>query len=392
MTRPSAEDKALQIQQLREAGAAQVALGRFVFPVVRKSKKPFFGTHGHLDAQNNLHALTRKWDEGQLANVGINLIRSNLTVLDIDSGLTDLQHALEWAKLKNIDQTFMVVSGRETFGIHFYFSGTRKNGRFQDGEVKGDIKCNGFCVSPGSIHNSGRTYTPVNQLVPAPLPEWLRDYDTKAKAETSEVELSRPNEELEYDEEYATQKVFAGRRHWFLLKQAGWFRDRGCERDTIISALKDLCINRCADGEDYLTQNERSIHDMANEVCKQPIGRARAHKAPRPRPELEQYLEELCPLGVTMNKSDVIATVTNEGFYFPGNSRDRMAILRAIRSLNIKTWKQGGKTFWLREEAPEHRVEGEEGRTPIASSCDAQQTSHIAHVCNVTPQMSLADI
>jgi hypothetical protein len=69
----------------------------WLFALPLGGKLPYRGTHGFKDARNDETALLN-WNNGQLNNPGIDLERSNLTVLDIDQGLGDVKHALDFLK------------------------------------------------------------------------------------------------------------------------------------------------------------------------------------------------------------------------------------------------------------------------------------------------------
>jgi hypothetical protein len=311
--------------------------------------------------------LLKRWEEGEDANPAIYLAASNLTVLDIDSGLMNLEHALAWAKLKGIDNTMMVVTGRANFGIHFYFQGTcSKNAVYKCESIRGDIKVNGYSVAPGAVHENGSTYTLINDFPPAPLPDWLRDYSAEKKPRKAKVKqtdalgtasltttIVGPNEHLKWGEEYPNQKVHHPQRHRFLWKHAQWLRERGLEYDTILLALHDLCINRCNDGKNYWKEEEERLKNMARITCETPIGRTLSKNGPRPRPEFEKYMAALLPEGVACNKKDILLRAENEGFYFPSKSRDRMALTRALRALHVTTYKDGCIEHYLRLDTPQ---------------------------------------
>jgi hypothetical protein len=100
------------------------------------------------------------------------------------------------------------------------------------------------------LHKSGLVYRGNGHPV-APLPQWLQDYEdplVKAKRKQREVQkkvggTSQTNK--------VDSKIASGRRHNFLLREAGRLRWQGLETDTIYLALKDICLRFCADGENY---------------------------------------------------------------------------------------------------------------------------------------------
>src|ERR1039458_9357958 len=177
-----------ECESLLAAAEAALQKGWYVFGSPYKTKATFAGSHGSKDALNDDRAL-RRWEEGTPANPCIRLDKSGLTVLDADHGLTSIEHAEAWAQANGIPATYIVSSGRQPFGCHFYFKGTRTlpdvtrnlaTGRvgFELDGVSGDIKCHGHVVAEGGLHKSGRVYRGNGRHV-APLPQWLRDYDNR---------------------------------------------------------------------------------------------------------------------------------------------------------------------------------------------------------------------
>jgi len=354
--------KPKDLQKRKEAAESLVKRGWYIFPVVRENKKPFAGTSGHLDAVNNTDALLKRWEEGEDANPAINLVASNLTVLDIDSGFVSLTHALAWAKSKGIDNTLMVITGRANFGIHFYFTGVRpKNAVYKEGDIRGDIKVNGYSVAPGAVHENGNTYDIANDVPPAPLPDWLLNYSAEKKprkakiasgipdAELEAIKVAGPNEHLEHGDEYPNQFVHHPQRHKSLWKWALKLRDLGLEHQSLLLALHDLCINRCNDGRRYWRENKEKIKTMAETVCKNPIGRTRSKNGPRPRPELEKQIAWLLPENIPCDRKLLLSQLAETFFYDPQTNQGRKALSRALKALNVTIYKEKDVWMYLRE-------------------------------------------
>jgi putative DNA primase/helicase len=97
------------------------------------------------------------WANKPNANYGIDLGRSNLTVLDFDNGRPPAE--------LNLPVSFQVSTSR---GTRVYFAGTSKQGKVKLlGETFGDTKSGGgYVLGPGCIHPDGPTYTVV---VDAPI-------------------------------------------------------------------------------------------------------------------------------------------------------------------------------------------------------------------------------
>lgn len=109
-----------------------------------------------------------------LRNLGIDCGRSNFLVVDEDRPGAFIEYAASLGE--EIPVTFSVRTGK---GTHFYLRQPEGeplgNGR---GKLSGqgiDIRGKGgFTVAPGSVHQTGALYTPVDPSVPiAPAPGWL---------------------------------------------------------------------------------------------------------------------------------------------------------------------------------------------------------------------------
>ena len=206
-----------------------------------------------------------------------------LTVLDIDTGLHSVEHALAWAESHGIPDTYMVVSGRETFGVHFYLRGVRTLSDCHidfDDSVSGDLKCHGHVVAEGGLHKSGRFYYSPNPDAPVgDLPSFLRDYSPKKKYDTTD-EQGRPNTTglpIRDERGMATtvkrgdrlgRFVARGNRHKYLMNRAGHLRREGGSRQSIYSMLKDIREQLCVDSFEI---PDRELELMADYVAKCPV-------------------------------------------------------------------------------------------------------------------------
>jgi hypothetical protein len=258
--------KGNECESLRAAAEAALRKGWYIFGSPYKTKATFAGSHGSKDALNDDRALLR-WEQGTPANPCIRLDKSGLTVLDADHGLTSIEHAEAWSEANGIPATYIVSSGRQPFGCHFYFKGTRTlpdvtrhlpRVGFELNGVSGDIKCHGHVVAEGGLHKSGLVYRGNGRPV-ALLPQWLRDYEdplvkakrTQREAQTKVSQTSQSNP--------TDIKIASGRRHNFLLHEAGRLRWQGLETEAIYLALKDICRRFCDDGENYADSQLRQL-------------------------------------------------------------------------------------------------------------------------------------
>jgi hypothetical protein len=311
-------NKDLRSKELR---AAEIALHRgwWVFGTCPASKKPFKGTHGSKDARNDDTALLR-WDTDPEANPCVRRDKSGLTVLDADHGLTSLEHAEAWAAANNIPSTYIVQSGREGGGFHFYFKGVRKlpdvvrnpsAGRvgFELDGVSGDIKCHGHVVLAGGLHKTGTTYRGNGrEKFIAPLPDLIRDYrDPKdvRQSEAYKVRVAKwaavypePTEPTQY-----LWKKNDG-RHNQLLSDAGRLRQLGLEEDAIYLGLKNIAARWFEDGVNY---DDAEIRRLAHDIGAKPCHRILLppqkktgliiRTEPTPRGLVAQFLRQEFPVG-----------------------------------------------------------------------------------------------
>jgi len=350
-----------ELDSLRAAAQAALRKGWYVFGSPYKTKATFKGSHGSRDALNDSRALTR-WDNGIPANPCIRLDRSGLTILDVDHGLTSMKHAEAWAEANGLPPTYIVSSGRQPFGCHFYFNGTRtlpdviRNksiGRigFELDGVSGDIKCHGHVVAEGGLHKSGLVYRGNGRAV-ASLPEWLRDYeDPIAKARRKLREAANEKAGQSSQTGATDNKVSKGRRHGFLLREAGRLRWQGLETDTIYLALKDICARFCEDGDNY---SDCDLRGMAQFTGQKPCDRKVARKkfmvraAPQTQQELvarslEREFKEGCPVSIETIKK----RLKPEHFSVSeGTLRRAMTIAGFLKT--AKDPSDGRKQLWMR--------------------------------------------
>lgn len=180
---------------MKQQALALAGLGMHVFPLTARSKEPFGGSRGHLDASNDPDQIERLWSGSLFANIGINCGASGLYVIDIDmcpwKGKTGQN---TWALLVE-QHGFVPTYAVRTWsgGLHLYYrmpqgvilrNTTGKGGSTGRGlgahiDTRGE---GGFVVAPGSfvreIDASGLhegTYTVEQDIPIADLPQWIID-------------------------------------------------------------------------------------------------------------------------------------------------------------------------------------------------------------------------
>lgn len=194
------------------------------------------------------------WNEGQEANYGVGCGPSNITVVDCDHGLKSFEEFELWREKHGIPETFTVVSGRDGFGAHMYFTGAVPTVGFNIGDVTGELKgLGGYVVGPGSIHPSGKKYIIVRDINLAPLPEGLV---TLAKDKVKNKLDFIPKKE-------GGELIAAGNRWIHLQSTAGKLRNAGLDEDGIYAALKNFSSNNCEDGDNYPDEKIKALAQAA---------------------------------------------------------------------------------------------------------------------------------
>jgi hypothetical protein len=330
--------------------AAQAALnkGWHVFAAPHKTKSAYKGTHGSKDAVNDDRALSR-WKNGTPSNPCIRLDKSDLVVLDVDHGLTSLEHAEAWAAANDIPETYVVSSGRQGGGFHFYFRGNRilpdctRNpgaGRvgFELGDVSGDLKHHGHVVAEGGLHKSGATYRGNGKQV-APLPDWIRDYEDPAAKKKRERQETVVKKRAEGPVEQAESGVLieSGKRHDFLLREAGRLRYQGLEEQALYLALRDICRRFCEDGENYSDAGIRSLAKyIGAKSCDRRLRRPKVVVAriqpPTQQGLIAQSLRREFPIGCLVTIQTIMGRVATE---YPNASKT--TVQRAMLLANFVT-------------------------------------------------------
>ena len=152
-----------------------------VFPLSR-SKVPFKGTHGHLDASTDPQRVAELFKGRAGANIGLQC--GSIVVVDCDGPEA-------YARLKaaaephgGVPATLTAQTTREDGGLHFFFTPppgteirTRNETRASSGASGIDLKgAGGYVVLPPSINRKGREYKWLRELPIAEMPVWLIEF------------------------------------------------------------------------------------------------------------------------------------------------------------------------------------------------------------------------
>lgn len=144
----------------------------FVLPLEKKSKRPARFLHrGYLGASNN-KKVVEQWFTDIKLNIGINLVKSNLVVLDFD--YRNMTNPREFNYVNKLCLDINTYTVQTADGYHFYFicnPDDQFKGKITDGI---DIKHRGYVAAPPSIHPTGIKYKVINDSEPMKLPLTLR--------------------------------------------------------------------------------------------------------------------------------------------------------------------------------------------------------------------------
>ena len=157
------------------AALEYAARGYEVLPV-RESKAPYT-THGVKDATLNPEAITKWWNIWPHALIGIRCSKSFGYVLDVDvSGSKVGDETLKELEKTHGKLPLTLSATTASGGRHFVFTSNNPNLKGIPGFARDlDFRStnNYIIVAPSQIN--GKPYEWDNDLLPAPLPNWLED-------------------------------------------------------------------------------------------------------------------------------------------------------------------------------------------------------------------------
>ncbi len=218
------------------------ARGLSVFPVARdKSTRT---AHGFKDATTDPDIIRQWWAQMPTANPAVYPGASDVLVLDVDHGLTDLASFLAWMERNHLPRTYTVRSGsRPQFKVHLYYRGAMADvGEWHLDGCRGQIKSlGGYVLAAGSeaLHGGkhdkpGLPYEVIDGTLGnfAPTPDVIRQLKKLEKATTNNSKVPKSAWSL---------PVHAGEnRTGFLLEQTGTMRNLGCGKDSILARMIEL--------------------------------------------------------------------------------------------------------------------------------------------------------
>jgi Bifunctional DNA primase/polymerase, N-terminal len=235
--------------QLLAAALRCLERGWYVFPLAERSKSPdgLLAPHGFNSSSNDPDQIRSWWTSSPNANVGVDLGRSNLTVLDFDAGEPPADIGLPL--------TLTVRTGR---GLHVYLQGRAEQTRMHfAGKHIGEIKsAGGYVLSPYSIHPNGSTYSVVSLNPISPIPPGLIERVTTVEEKPAPIVIGG--------------KIPRGSHDIELTRIGGRLRNDGLEEIAIGDALIEVCEKRC---ENYGSDYREMCRKIAKSVCKYSVGK-----------------------------------------------------------------------------------------------------------------------
>ena len=163
---------------------AYAAMGWHVLPLEPGAKQPLgrLVPRGMHDATTDPEVIRGWWQRSPQAGIGIALAQSGLVAIDVDprNGGTDTFEQLQAAHGSLRSEVMAFTGGG---GEHHVFLVPPGAAISLPGTLGAgiDLKANGYIVVEPSIHPSGNQYgweassSPLDGVVPSPLPDWLRN-------------------------------------------------------------------------------------------------------------------------------------------------------------------------------------------------------------------------
>src|SRR5208282_550553 len=129
------------VNELKQAAQDSLNRGFKILTCIPHKKDPWpqYSPHAVNSAENDPTIALKPWNDGHEANYGVAGGKSNLTIIDCDSGLQDDAALYAWMAKNSLPETFIVRSGRTTSaGYHLYFSGAVPTTGYQIDGVVGE--------------------------------------------------------------------------------------------------------------------------------------------------------------------------------------------------------------------------------------------------------------
>jgi len=185
------------VAELRASAEDALSRGFAILTCEPRDKNPYvkYSPHAVNSCTRVPEIALAAWVAGEEANYGVGCGPSNITVVDCDHGLNNLEEFEAWRVKHGFPTTFTVRTGRRLnkttgapeYGVQMYYSGAVKTCGFDIGGVTGELKgLGGYVCGPGSIHpDSGEKYAIIKDVPVVSLPEGLVEHAKKKAGNSS---------------------------------------------------------------------------------------------------------------------------------------------------------------------------------------------------------------
>jgi hypothetical protein len=178
---PGRDDEVNQSDDgLLRAALKYAEQGFEIFPLVPGSKMPFPGSHGVHDATVNPAKIKEWWAAHPKANIGLNVGKSGLTIIDLDEKHGN--HAVALWKEQGLPDPGG-ISHTPSNGLHLWFAGVTPS-KFLNGGV--EIKSDGTYVAlpPSGTPKGQYVYENLGTItaIPQGYWDWFRTLGEPPKA------------------------------------------------------------------------------------------------------------------------------------------------------------------------------------------------------------------
>lgn len=310
------------VDEIRASAQEMLDRGFAILAVQPHKKDPWakYSPHAVVSSTRKPEIALKPWDDGTEANYGVGCGPSNLTVLDVDSGLKSLDEWKAWKEKLKLPDTLTVLSGRdgEFVGVHMYYSGAVPTCGYNIDGVVGELRGIGaYVVGPGSVHPSGKKYEIINKTDVVPLPEGL-------------LQIAKDKQKglIDFKPE-GDNLIPAGNRWHHLQSKAGSLKNLGLGEDAIYFALKDFCSRWCEDGDNYPDERIKGIAQWAGgDKCDIDMEALGLVTVGTPDPEGDSSIPEL-PLDAVEGDyvGDLATALTTETFIPPAFARGSLKVI-----------------------------------------------------------------
>lgn len=257
-----------------DSALALAARGYAVFPLQPRSKLPYPGMRGFLDATTDAEQIRKWWSVpgAEESNIGLRPA-PGVVVVDVDRrhGGIEALNTLT-AEGKEFPSTTTIKTGDG--GMHALYAAP-EGLAWPKEIVKGiDLKAeNGYLVAAGSTHPNGGRYELVDPRPMAPAPDWLvalgrpkNDPVTVTVVDEDEAD-TLPDATIAAVVAQLTPVFTEGRKHALSFAVAGWLRQRSWNQTDIVRVIEQLPSKnpraRVKDALDgYKAQNDHGWHTI----------------------------------------------------------------------------------------------------------------------------------